>query len=189
MRIPSPLPKINLQVVLEVCKVPYQLLFLLWGGSVSYSLDCSHGCWLLWQNSLMGVFHARACPGMSALPPRWAEANTWENSSSHSSAGSFAAGQRRSAEPAAWKRPLPAGSQLRRSTRNPAIPFFQTAVAISLLFRRHVSSPSVLSLGSRGVGGYAGDQRGGQALLPVFHGNRAIGSGASIPVWHQMLKV
>ena len=72
---------------------------------------------------LTGVFGSRACPAVSALPRPWAEANTWENSSSPSSAGSSTdAAEERGA--AAWKRPLPAGCQLRRSTRNPAIPFF-----------------------------------------------------------------
>lgn len=135
MWIPSLLPRTDLWMVLELqsSAEPWTALIFALVGLV----PCSLGRWLLRQNSLGVQWEfSELAPAWrwSALPPGWAEANTWENSSSHSSAGSFTNRQWRTAELAAWKLLLPTGCQLRRSMRNPAIPFFHTAIAISLFF-------------------------------------------------------
>lgn len=109
MRVPSPLPRINLGVILEP-QSPLPALSLALVG-VSLLQPRVPVTPAKPPELPMGVFPTSVCPGESALPPRWAEINTWENSSCPSSDG-----QQRSAELAAWKRLLPAGCQLRRST-------------------------------------------------------------------------
>lgn len=98
-----------------------------------------------------------------------------EKISSHGSAGSSADGQRWRAELAAQKR------LLRRSTRNPAIPFFQTAVAFSFLLKACFFPKRDVIRKPRGRRGrWWPGSAAGQSLI-VSRDNGSIGNRASSP--------